>query len=311
MNKLTPFSEFNVNEGHSKLTPEDVKKILAPFDHKTKHIIVDLLCNNEEGTPEEMKEYLTKEVGLTPDQADSVLDTEEWFRLDYMDYCQKNGGDRELYEFESGTLFDPSRLKKHFGTPEGPKLPFKREFTNDEKKVLNKLYGKEHGYSKIDSRGFIVLNGGEEDRGRYYITEDDLKGLVEYFKEKHPQSFEAKSVPGDINTSRMNEYKNNFDVTKSPTSIAAKVEPLIGQMEKMNAEEIRKKFSEVVNDPKTHASDKVRAKWNQAIRFAKDKLSLMKTITNLYLAGARLAVNDSEKTKEMNHLTEFEKYNNK
>lgn len=226
MKRLRAFGDFGINESKSGMTEQEVKDIFAKFDDQTKRDIVSFLCNDEGSDDGEIHSYLVDELGVPEEAAKEVIKTAEWFRLDYMDYCLKNGGDEGLYESKT-----------------------------------NKA------------------------------------------------SVDIKRKPN----SRMNEYQGKFDVTKSPKSIAAKVEPLIGQMDKMNLEEIRNKFSAIVNDKDTHASDSVRQKWNQALKFAKDKFAIMKTITNLYLAGARLAVNDSEKkeSRKMSRLTEFEKYNSK
>lgn len=83
---------------------------------------------------------------------------------------------------------------------------------------------------------------------------------------------------------------NKFDVTKAPKSIAAQVEPLISKMEGLLYEDLKNQFLTIVNDPLTSASEEVRNKWNNIAFKAKNKVMLMKSITNLYLAGARLSV---------------------
>lgn len=81
-----------------------------------------------------------------------------------------------------------------------------------------------------------------------------------------------------------------FDVTTSSKSIAGKLEAFIAVMGTLSFEAIREKFLSVVNDPDTHASDATRAKWVEAARKATNKVGMMRTITNLYLAGANLKV---------------------
>ena len=68
-------------------------------------------------------------------------------------------------------------IRKQYLTPTSPEEPFKRKLTAPEARVM-RLHFRNHGYSSIDNRGHIVLNGGCEMRGLYYITEDDLEKLV-------------------------------------------------------------------------------------------------------------------------------------
>lgn len=89
---------------------------------------------------------------------------------------------------------------------------------------------------------------------------------------------------------------NRYDVTKAPKSISGQVETLISEMQTMRYEDIKSRFLTIVNDEETQASKETRYKWNQAANRSKDKTSLMLTITNMYLAGARLTV--GKKTKE-------------
>lgn len=81
-----------------------------------------------------------------------------------------------------------------------------------------------------------------------------------------------------------------YDVTKSPKSIAGRLESLIGEMQGMEHADIRMQFESIVLDPETHASKETRNKWVEAMYRAKTKNDLMKTITNLYLKGARLGL---------------------
>lgn len=58
-----------------------------------------------------------------------------------------------------------------------PIEPFKRNFTDDEREAMYKYFPM-FSWSKIDSNGEIILGGGEEACGKYYITEDDLLKLL-------------------------------------------------------------------------------------------------------------------------------------
>ena len=69
------------------------------------------------------------------------------------------------------------KMRKTFNKPTEPKEPFKRDFTAEERKAMHDNFPL-HSWSKIDSDGKIVLGGGEESRGKFYITEDDLKKLT-------------------------------------------------------------------------------------------------------------------------------------
>lgn len=70
-----------------------------------------------------------------------------------------------------------SRLIKTFSKVEYPKLPYKRDLTEEENKVMYKNF-LNHSWSAIDANGNIVLGGGESAAGMYYITEQDLRYLV-------------------------------------------------------------------------------------------------------------------------------------
>lgn len=187
MKTLRAFGDF-LNESRSGVTEQQVKDVLSKFDEQTRRDIVSFLCNDEESDDGEIHTYLVDELGIPDAAADDVVKVAQWFRLDYMDYCLKNGGDEGLYE-------------------------------NTQTKT-----------SFVDMRKRLESKTNES-------------------------SVDIKRKPH----SQMNEYQGKFDVTKSPKSIAAKVEPLIREMDKMNLEEIRSKFSAIVNDrTRTHptASDR-------------------------------------------------------
>jgi len=148
----------------------------------------------------------------------------------------------------------------------------------------------------------------------YKVKEDNKSGYVATitvtFQDEAKTNRVAEGITGKHT---MNEFKEKFDVSKAKNSLAGKVEALIGQMDRMPYDEIRSKFYAIVNDKETSASDKTRQKWNEVMNRAKSKPALMQAITNMYLAGAKMSVNDSEsqKEKKLGRLTEFENWMNK
>lgn len=81
-----------------------------------------------------------------------------------------------------------------------------------------------------------------------------------------------------------------YDVTKSKRSIAGKLEEFIGRMNALGVDQIKEEFLNIVKDPDTQASQEVRTKWIAQVAKNNNKNSVMMTITNLYLAAARLSV---------------------
>jgi hypothetical protein len=67
-------------------------------------------------------------------------------------------------------------IKKSLPGFTAPEKPFKRELTKEETKKLHK-YFVNYSWSKVDAKGRIILGGGESERGRYYITPEDLSRL--------------------------------------------------------------------------------------------------------------------------------------
>jgi hypothetical protein len=63
-----------------------------------------------------------------------------------------------------------------------PAYPIKRELTEDENNAMIRYFVYSHSWSHIDAEGRIILGGGEDEEGRYYITEEDLKELTLNFK---------------------------------------------------------------------------------------------------------------------------------
>jgi hypothetical protein len=81
-----------------------------------------------------------------------------------------------------------------------------------------------------------------------------------------------------------------YDLSKTKHSITAKVESLIGRMEKMDDLEIRREFADILSAEDTHVSDTTKKKWFGAMATQKSKNSLMRMISNLYLGGCNLKV---------------------
>jgi len=73
-------------------------------------------------------------------------------------------------------------------------------------------------------------------------------------------------------------------------SITNKVELLISKMEKFTHGEIKKEFVDILNSPETSISNITKNKWMNAIEEKTSKVSLMKMITSLYLAGCDMKV---------------------
>jgi hypothetical protein len=67
--------------------------------------------------------------------------------------------------------------KKRFDKPTAPEEPFKRKLTDEETKKMFKYFPTHSWCSSIDNQNRIILTGGEDKEGMFYITEDDLKKL--------------------------------------------------------------------------------------------------------------------------------------
>lgn len=68
-------------------------------------------------------------------------------------------------------------LVRTFDTPRVPDEPIKRELTDEEQEAMN-MHFPMYSWSPIDANGNIVLGGGMSARGKFYITEDDLKKVL-------------------------------------------------------------------------------------------------------------------------------------
>lgn len=79
-----------------------------------------------------------------------------------------------------------------------------------------------------------------------------------------------------------------IDLSTVEDSITSQVESLISKMILMSESEIKDEFTRILYSYQTSISDNTRFKWMQIIDKSKGKLSIMKIITNLYLAGCKL-----------------------
>ena len=69
--------------------------------------------------------------------------------------------------------------KRELDKPTEPAEPFKRKLTDKELDFLGKFF-KTHSWSlSIDAEGRIILGGGTEGGGKYYITEEDISNFME------------------------------------------------------------------------------------------------------------------------------------
>jgi hypothetical protein len=76
--------------------------------------------------------------------------------------------------FKNSTYGDS--IKKRFREPTYPEKPFQRDLTSDEKSKMRKHFSN-HSWSQVDNKGRIILGGGEEARGLFYINVEDLGKL--------------------------------------------------------------------------------------------------------------------------------------
>lgn len=83
----------------------------------------------------------------------------------------------KLFEGFLSESTEAMQLVKTFETPRVPEEPMKRDLTDDEKEAM-RMHFPMYSWSNIDSNGNIVLGGGTNGRGKFYITEDDLMKVL-------------------------------------------------------------------------------------------------------------------------------------
>lgn len=96
MKRIKLFEQF-INEFKGGVSVDTVKAVLKRFDDDTQRGIVNILCNNDTMDDSELIDYFRSEFGVTDEEANAIISIEPFFRLDYMDYCNQNGGDEDLY----------------------------------------------------------------------------------------------------------------------------------------------------------------------------------------------------------------------
>lgn len=69
-------------------------------------------------------------------------------------------------------------IRKEFPKPTYPQKPFRRILMKKEHEMMHKHFPNHSWSDFVDAGGKIVLGGGEEERGSFYITEEDLKKLT-------------------------------------------------------------------------------------------------------------------------------------
>jgi len=134
--------------------------------------------------PTYLCDYHAKEYELENELYD-MDDEEKWDEDDYDEidddliesnkYIKKINMIKLFEEFKNSKKGDV--IKKKFDKIRLPEKPFKRKLTFEENKLMFKNF-KNHSWSNfIDKNGYIILGGGEEYGGIYYITEKDLEKI--------------------------------------------------------------------------------------------------------------------------------------
>jgi hypothetical protein len=80
--------------------------------------------------------------------------------------------------------------KRSFGKFTEPEEPFKRELTKQETDFMFRNFNN-HSWSNVDATGKIVLGGGEEGAGMYYITEEDLEKFMKAETNSHRPGYKS------------------------------------------------------------------------------------------------------------------------
>jgi hypothetical protein len=139
------------------ISKEESDKLLKMFPEVTDDQVIDLcryFCLNRVPYPMQIKRSIDarmKENNLSP-------------------YKSVN-------ESEVNESTEAMNLVKTFDSPRVPDEPFKRELTKEETAAMN-MHFPMYAWSNIDANGNIVLGGGMSSRGKFYITEDDLKKVL-------------------------------------------------------------------------------------------------------------------------------------
>jgi hypothetical protein len=100
--------------------------------------------------------------------------------------------------------------KRQFDRATSPVKPFRRKLTKVEENFL-RINFPYHSWSDVDATGKIVLGGGEEERGMFYITEDDLKKWLDTENDVEINKDIVDESALDINDDNLNEGKNDTE----------------------------------------------------------------------------------------------------
>jgi len=139
---------------------------------------------------EEANELLNKMSDISDDQ---VIDLCRYFALNRVPYPmqikrsidarmkEKNLNPYKSLKESMNESTEAMALVKKFTQPTFPVEPFKRKLTDVETKAMHIEYPM-YSWSDVDAEGKIVLGGGMEARGKFYIEEADLKKVIELAK---------------------------------------------------------------------------------------------------------------------------------
>lgn len=84
---------------------------------------------------------------------------------------------------------------------------------------------------------------------------------------------------------------SHTDLSKVEGTITNKVTSLISRMDRMNEDDIRDEFDEILLSQTTKVGVHTINKWQNSMNRAKGKIGAMQMVTNLYLAGSNLSIN--------------------
>ncbi len=89
-----------------------------------------------------------------------------------------------------------------------PEMPFKRNLTDDEKKKMY-LHFKNHSWSNVDANNRIILGGGEDACGKFWIDADDLSKLPRAWVQENEVS-DDEVAPSFKHVLTSTEEKNDY-----------------------------------------------------------------------------------------------------
>jgi hypothetical protein len=169
---LYSFDEFLLESEYSSSGTEELSLLFSQITEKTEVFTGE----KKKAKASAESEKIERARNVYNDKNSSPKDKKK--AAEFLDKIKNN----EDYSATT-TGFNPSTkaqlMIKRFKTLTFPQEPFKREYTEEEKEALNDYFA-EYSHSKIGADGKIVLSGGiPGEPGIYYITEDDLKIIME------------------------------------------------------------------------------------------------------------------------------------